>query len=507
MNIFLAAGDSEIAKMCGGADVLGAIKFAMTILDAVFIIIPIIVILLTVIDFSKNVIAKEEGDMKKNLSLAIKRIIMCIALFLIVPSTHAIIKVVGENSKNFITCIKVATTEDITKYSLSSLLESGNSIQAETKETTKNQYKPGTKTEETDDNDDTDNNSSSGDSSSSSENGDNSGSQDTSQAVNKYDISSKSNQVAIMYSTWFDAILSTGTPGIISENRYTASTGKYYCWGKPSSGFYKSSNKSIIKKHMKQLADAGIDFIIIDNTNLVPGNGFTPKAPNWESHVTSSMTALLDTIAEMKSKGEKAPYVVNWVYTGHLYFITWQSVDNIYNQFYTKDKYKNCWVYWNDKPFIITTSTPTSSSSKSITTRSMWGLNGTSSVNWSFLERDNDKPGRDSSGNVEQIGVSTAAQATYMSNKSTALGRRNGLTFYEQWQTAFKYHPKVVTITWWNEWCAINQGNNTYVDLYDQDYSRDIEPMQGGHGDTYYKWMKQYISAYKSNKSCPKLTK
>ena len=137
----------------------------------------------------------------------------------------------------------------------------------------------------------------------------------------------------------------------------------------------------------------------------------------------------------------------------------------------------------------------------------MWGLNGTSSVNWSFLERDNDKPGRDSSGNVEQIGVSTAAQATYMSNKSTALGRRNGLTFYEQWQTAFKYHPKVVTITWWNEWCAINQGNNTYVDLYDQDYSRDIEPMQGGHGDTYYKWMKQYISAYKSNKSCPKLTK
>ena len=71
---------------------------------------------------------------------------------------------------------------------------------------------------------------------------------------------------------------------------------------------------------------------------------------------------------------------------------------------------------------------------------------------------------------------------------------------------AFKYHPKIVTITWWNEWCAINLGGGVYTDLYSQEYSRDIEPMKGGHGDKYYQLMKQYISAYKKNSTCPHLT-
>lgn len=80
---------------------------------------------------------------------------------------------------------------------------------------------------------------------------------------------------------------------------------------------------------------------------------------------------------------------------------------------------------------------------------------------------------------------------------------------YEQWKNAFDYRPKAITITWWNEWCAQlfydGNGNPRFVDNYTQEFSRDIEPMEGGHGDMYYQWTKQYIAAYKNMEECPRL--
>ena len=109
-------------------------------------------------------------------------------------------------------------------------------------------------------------------------------------------------------------------------------------------------------------------------------------------------------------------------------------------------------------------------------------------------------------GKAEQVCVCVAVQRGYMSQ--SGVGRRGGLTFYEQWQTAFAARPKVVSITWWNEWAAqrfIVNGESAFVDNYSPEYSRDIEPMEGGHGDTYYRWMKEYIAAYKAGKECPRL--
>ena len=69
--------------------------------------------------------------------------------------------------------------------------------------------------------------------------------------------------------------------------------------------------------------------------------------------------------------------------------------------------------------------------------------------------------------------------------------------------------PKIVTLTWWNEWTAqkldIGGGKYAFTDNFNAEYSRDIEPMEGGHGDQYYKWMIQYISAYKGGLECPVL--
>ena len=75
-------------------------------------------------------------------------------------------------------------------------------------------------------------------------------------------------------------------------------------------------------------------------------------------------------------------------------------------------------------------------------------------------------------GVAEEISVCIAKQATYMSDKATATPRNQGQTFADQWAKAFDVHPKVVMLTWWNEWMAQRQvndanGNPQFVDEYD----------------------------------------
>ena len=141
------------------------------------------------------------------------------------------------------------------------------------------------------------------------------------------------------------------------------------------------------------------------------------------------------------------------------------------------------------------------------TVRMMWGLSNDHVTNhWSFLNINNyGTVSKDANGAPEQISVAVASQETYMS-RPTAHGRQHGMFWYAQWAYAFDVHPKIVTLTWWNEWTAQRlriDGEYVFTDNYNQEYSRDIEPMEGGHGDQYYQWMKQYIAAYKSGISCP----
>ncbi|MDP2058814.1 MAG: hypothetical protein Q8J97_03675, partial [Flavobacteriaceae bacterium] len=74
--------------------------------------------------------------------------------------------------------------------------------------------------------------------------------------------------------------------------------------------------------------------------------------------------------------------------------------------------------------------------------------------------------------------------------------------------------PKVVMITQFNEWMAQRfitgvdhspkflgnppvDGNSYFVDAYNQEYNRDIEPMKGGHTDNMYYQMVNYIRLFK----------
>lgn len=126
-------------------------------------------------------------------------------------------------------------------------------------------------------------------------------------------------------------------------------------------------------------------------------------------------------------------------------------------------------------------------------------------IRWSFMDLY-PQPQRGMAG--EQMAVSAAQQADYMSNLNLARGRnwspisqRNnaspGSNLKFQFLRAIQT-PKVrvVLIKAWNEWASQNLEGN-FTDEFNEEYSNDIEPMSGGHGDFYYQLTKSYVNVFK----------
>jgi hypothetical protein len=80
-----------------------------------------------------------------------------------------------------------------------------------------------------------------------------------------------------------------------------------------------------------------------------------------------------------------------------------------------------------------------------------------------------------------------------------------GFNFDEQWRRALQVNPPFVFITGWNEWDAgfyddwagFHAPPPIFVDEFNQEFSRDIEPMRGGHGDNYYYQLAANVRRYK----------
>jgi hypothetical protein len=141
---------------------------------------------------------------------------------------------------------------------------------------------------------------------------------------------------------------------------------------------------------------------------------------------------------------------------------------------------------------------------------------------WSWLETYPQRIYRNVKGEKEQMSVSVAQNA--VKNRLSALSELNaqgrswhngyldnttkavqyGYNFAEQFEKAIKEDPKIIFITGWNEWVAsrYNEFNGIrkpviFVDEFNQEFSRDIEPMEGGHSDNYYYQMISYIRRFK----------
>jgi hypothetical protein len=312
--------------------------------------------------------------------------------------------------------------------------------------------------------------------------------------------------------------------------------GSHY-WGEPEIGYYLNTDEWAIRRHANQLSDAGIDVLIFDVTNDV-------TYP--EDYLT-----ICKVFRKMRAQGEKTPSIA--------FLGSEISVNKLWEDFYKKAFYPDLWFMWKGKPLILfgQHEIPERKKMKNVkfsdeirnffSIRYSWAWTSLPWYNegkddWPWVDHYPQAIGwHDSVSEKEMVPVAVAEHP--LSN----IGRSfhnfyepdvdkydvtpytdQGLFFQEEWSQAIDVQPEFVFVTGWNEWSAgrqvmgenINQellkwkfypgahlgkpggrtiktGESYFIDQYNEEFSRDIEPMTGGYGDDYYYQLVANVRKYK----------
>ncbi|MDQ2720192.1 MAG: hypothetical protein M3Z26_10615 [Bacteroidota bacterium] len=300
-----------------------------------------------------------------------------------------------------------------------------------------------------------------------------------------------------------------------------------YYWDEPEAGYYLSSDPWVMKRNLRLFAAAGVDFIFLDFTN--------------NSIYEPELSLLLQTIQELRKKGVQVPYVVPFLNSE----FGWK-VKALFENFYKHGKYDDVWFYWQGKPLIMSpkideTQIKDSVERKTILNyfiwRPTWALfdGGEPGGKWRFMDEHPQRPAFDSSGKVEQYVVSKSMGAPlwnyngkcsscginytpkfdkYWLAKETGTGKY----FNEQWNRADSVEAPILLVTGWNEWKAgawptnkelaaskdfkfegikMHEGDMYFVDEFNDEFNRDLEPMKDGYTDNFYY---QFISRMRKYK-------
>jgi len=357
-------------------------------------------------------------------------------------------------------------------------------------------------------------------------------------------IAHPATKFGILYSLWHCIALSRvqGQPYNVAEalsgRRPWGPVPEFHFWGEPQLGYYCLSQRSdVLRQHAAMLRDAGIDFVIIDATNNEYADERTPDSP--EGIVAPLKMMLLEW-----SKIEGAPKIVPFApltRNGDMFAYLLELIDG-HPTLRFNYQGKPLGLIANDGARFITDAVKFDNLSARYTLRRMWGHRHTTAdkSEWSFLEIcakgflgsqarskcDQRKAVRN--GQVEEISIAAAYQVTYISYKATAVPKFGGRTFVQQFETLFDTpNVPIAVIASWNEWMAqrfclagpqqashqscnaqndhFPDGSKVFVDSYDEDYNRDIEPSKTGARDFYYRLMKECISKYRAGKLCKTL--
>lgn len=341
--------------------------------------------------------------------------------------------------------------------------------------------------------------------------------------------------VGVFYFIWFD-----GTYGPYDNTKILAgqqSLGPQYAfhyWGEPELGYYRTDDEYVIRKHCQMLVDAGVDVVFLDISNGLN--------PNYMS--------LFSVYRQIRNEGGKTPQIC---------FLTWWHQDSVlwlYNDFYSQSLYQNLYSdLWfklegDNKPLMLgrrdyhlwaqpdNVQLPQNVKDY-FTWRECWfdpAAYTAGQDKWTFGTFTPQNYGWHASSTEHEETSISAAQAhcgargrSYHDGSQPALDQyklcaetAQGLYFDEQKQLGMPVDPKLLFITGWNEWVAqrliwpqdfldehgnpvittfcgapLQNGDSVFVDNYNQEFSRDIEPMKGGHTDNYYYQMVNYIRQYK----------
>lgn len=359
-------------------------------------------------------------------------------------------------------------------------------------------------------------------------------------------------EVLMFYWTWHDTEDKTGTKvknisKIIAENPDAMSDGDlpcwqqdspgYYYWEEPLFGYYYTWDKWVLRKHAELLAAAEIDGVFFDCTN---------GSLTWDR----STDALLETWEQARKDGVNVPKIAFmlpfWPTDDSLV-----SLRHLYERLYKPEKYKKLWYCRKGKPCIMAypdnlTDSPLDREIKNFFTFRPGQpdyVNGpTRNDQWGWLENypqhgygtppGGGKPELVTAGVAQNACPETGGHCsafnlpesqgrtfTKRAGFDTRHGRSSflwGANFSEQWDRVFELDPTIVFVTGWNEWTAGMWHRKdgwtgepfSFVDEFDWDHSRDIEPVKtwGEKGDVYYMQLVDRVRRFKGCRPLPRPT-
>ncbi len=282
-------------------------------------------------------------------------------------------------------------------------------------------------------------------------------------------------------------------------------------WSEPLFGYYRNDDAWVLRKHAQLLANAGVDTLIFDTTNA--------------AIYRDEFLKLCEVFEQARRDGVRAPHICFMVNTK-----AGATARKIFEALYKPGLHRELWFRWQGKPLLICDPQDADPELRAfftlraahwpftlVDTKNAWHWEATYPQPYGFTD-DAQKP--------EQVNVSVAQNLRASDGKVTNMsdGNARGRGFHdgqqdasraaldrganceEQWRRALQLDPPFVMVTGWNEWIAGRFDRNgalTFVDQFNEEFSRDIEPMKGGHGDNYYYQLVANIRRYKGARPPP----
>lgn len=285
-------------------------------------------------------------------------------------------------------------------------------------------------------------------------------------------------------------------------------------WNEPLFGYYLSTDKWVLRRHAQMFIDAGIDLLYFDVTN-----GFNYR---------KSYLALFEVLTDLQNQGFNVPKVCFYLAPVTRGCGTGNMMD-LWEQLYEPGLCSNLWFYWKGKPLIIChfeRSMPDEIRNFFTWRAPTWGAPKRPNT-WAW-GAGRQAVAVDEKGEREQIACSCCScvcdhpyghplEGTNMSDgyfgaevhgRSWHNGAKDtrenafhyGFHLQEEMDNAIKEDVPVAFLCQWNEWLvpfltknsvSVPQydykfGDIVFRDEFNEEYSRDIEPMKGGYMDAYY---------------------
>ncbi len=283
-------------------------------------------------------------------------------------------------------------------------------------------------------------------------------------------------------------------------------------WGEPLFGYYFIEDRWVLRRHVKLLTYAMVDFIVFDTTNRVT--------------FLQQVLPILETLEEYRRDGFRVPQIVYYTNTQ-----SGDTVAEIYNDIYKKGLFPELWFHWEGKPLIIGLPDECGEEERAFFTfrLAQWPTEKKKPLGFPWIEFERPQRawhGPDGKAEIVPVSVaqhpnisfgdaafygepSTRGRAWHgAGNDKTPEALAYGYNVAEQWERAIELDPRIVFFTGWNEWTAGKIKGDPprpvlMIDQADAEYSRDVEPMRAGSLDNYYMQLCDYIRRFKGAPPLP----